>query len=461
MKNLIIKSILLVFLCAGITFGQGYFANAQKALKKKEVQVAFNLAKDAFAKDSIDAAWRILLIVREQKPDKEMYDLLAATYLKKDIVDNAIMYYQEADKLDSLNIERKFTMAEIFVKNQRFTEAVNEYLKVEKLDPTNIKALENISSIFFRAKMYPDAALYYEKFIKRDNRIDNYVKCAQSYDNSKNFEKTLDIVKEGLKLYPNNEVLARLGFYSGIKTRKYEDALNCVVQIADDKLSAGEAKNAGDVANLLKKDELNVKYYKLAALKDPTNKDLFVKLADTAYNDKDFDKAIEFYDKMLATDPKHDHSLQFKAYAYLQKKEYDNARGAFLSWIAVNDTSVTALLNLADCYDKVDSTAKQVEYYNKILKMVEGKEKQYKEQIKGISSFNITRASKAKDWNTVIFNAKRILSYGEDLSALIFCGSAYYNLKQYDDSAIYYKRAQKINPNHELVKDGLRRLSLD
>lgn len=461
MKNLLFKSALFVFLCAGITFGQGYFASAQKALKNKDVQVAFNIAKEAFSKDSVDAAWKILLVIREQKPDKEMYDLLAATYLKKDIVENAIMYYQEADKLDSLNIERKFLLADIFFKSDRVRESVNEYLKVVALDPANKKALDNICSIFFRAKMYPEAALYYEKVIKLDNKLDNYLKCAQSFDNSKNFEKAIEIVKEGLKLYPNNETLARIGFYSGIKTKKYEDALNCVKQITDDKLTANEAKTAGDVANFLKIDSLNVKYYKLAAAKDPGNKELFMKLADNAYNEQNFDKAIEFYDKMLATDPKHEHSLQFKAYAYLQKKEYDNARGAFLNWVAVNDTSVTAMINLADCYDKVDSASRQNEILLKVLKMVEGKEKIYKEQIKGISNHFIGRANKNKDWNSVIVNAKRILTFGEDLTALLWIGSAYYNMKMYDDAAIYYKRAQKISPNHEMVKDGLRRLSLD
>ena len=249
MKNLIFKSALLVFLCAGITFGQGYLASAQKAVNKnKDIAGAFNLAKEAYSKDSINAAYVILLLIKDKKNDAELLDLLAKVCYKNGITENAIMYFQEADKLDSLNIERKFTLAEMFFKEQRYTDAVNEYLKVEKLDAKNKKALENISSIFFRGKLYPAAAMYYEKVILLDKKLENYINCAIAFDSSKNFVKTLEIVKEGLKTHPNNEVLARKGFYAGVKSAQYEDALNLVILIPDEKLSAYETKTAGDIA---------------------------------------------------------------------------------------------------------------------------------------------------------------------------------------------------------------------
>jgi len=93
--------------------------------------------------------------------------------------------------------------------------------------------------------------------------------------------------------------------------------------------------------------------------------------------------------------------------------------------------------------------------------MVEGKEKQYANQIIAISYYFVERYRKVRDWNSANVYLKKILSLKEDFNALVILGSNYYNVKDYDNALIYYRRAQKINPNHEDVKKGLRMLSAD
>lgn len=463
MKNMIFKSLLLVFLFAGISYGQGYFEQAQKALKKKDIKTAFSLASEAYSKDSTSAALRICLLLKEDKKDVELLDLTAKVWEKMGVLDNTRSNYEEAEVMDPKNVQRKFALADLYFKNNQIKESVNKYLEVIKIDSTSKEAYKKIGNIFYMAKkgFYADAAFYLEKSLKFYNDIDTYHKCVETYEKSNNIEKAYEIAAKGLELYPNDLKLRKSAWENAIPIKKYAEALTHVAMIPDSILTSSEAKTAGDIASVLGKSDIQTKYYKLAGDKDPNNKDLFVNLGDRAYNDKDFDKAVEYYDKKLALDPKHEHSLQFKAYAYFQKKDYNNARGAFLNWINVSDTSLTAYISLAECYEKVDSTSKKAETYIKILRMAEGKERQYKDQIIPICYYFIERCHKAKDWSGAINYGKRILNLREDFNALIFVGGDYFNLKDYDSALVYYKRAQRINPNHELVKKGLRMLSAD
>ena len=463
MKNLIFKLVLILFLCSGISFGQDYVTNAQKAMKKNDIAGAFNFAKEAFSKDSIDASWRILLSLKEQKNDAELLDLLAQVWVKMKVMVNAISNYEDAEKLDPKNIKRKYILADLYYAENMIKESANKYLEIIKTDSTSKEAYLNVGNIFYKAnKQYKaDAAFYLEKALRFYDDIKIFKNCAKAFYQTNNYAKAFEVSERGLEKYPNELDLRKIAWETSVPLKKYEAALKHVMMIPDSVLTSAEAKTAGDVANVLKNNEMNIKYYNLAAAKDPNNKDLFVKLADNAYNEKDFDKAIDFYDRKLAGDPKHEQSLQFKAYSYFQKMDYNKARGAFLDWINVSDTSVTAFIYLADCYEKVDSVSKKNETYIKILKMVEGKEKQYANQIIAISYYFVERYRKVRDWNSANVYLKKILSLKEDFNALVILGSNYYNVKDYDNALIYYRRAQKINPNHEDVKKGLRMLSAD
>jgi len=117
---------------------------------------------------------------------------------------------------------------------------------------------------------------------------------------------------------------------------------------------------------------------------------------------------------------------------------------------------------LANCYDKIDSTSRQVEVFNKILKLVNGKERQYKDVVGSINGFLGYRAYKAKSWTSAINYLKTSMAYkGEDLNLLLMVGGCYEEMKDYDNAVAYVKKAQKISPNNELVKKALRRMSAD
>lgn len=463
---MILKSVLFVFLFAGITFGQDIAASALKAFDKdKNANKAFAVAKDAFEKGQVGEAQKILLILKEHKKDAELLDLLAKVWEKFGVIDNAKSNYEEAELVDAKNIGRKYILADMYFKNNQIKESINKYLEITKLDSTSKEAYLKVGTIFNMTKEYKaDAALYLEKALKFYSDLKIYKDCVKAYRDANNPAKAFEVAERGLEKYPNDVDLRRIAWQSAIPVKNYEAALKHVVLIPDSVLSANEAKTAGDVANVLGKGDLNIRYYKLAADKDPNNKDLFFTLANNAYGNKEYDKAIELFDKKLAIDPKHEKSLFYKAWSYKLKKDWEGARKSFNDYLAVYDTSVSGWINLAEVYDddKLDSLGRKVEIYNKILKMIDGREKQYRDVAVSINMFLGYRAYTNKNWGGAIPYIKTAMAYkGEDLSSLVMIGACYENLKDYDNAVAYYKRAQRINPNDENVKKGLRRLSAD
>jgi len=463
MKNMILKSVLLVILFAGISFGQDAASTLKAFDKDKNANKAFAVAKDAFEKGQVGEAQKILLIIKEYKKDAELYDLLAKVWEKFGVTDNAMSNYEEAELVDTKNIARKFILADMYYKADKIKECANKYIEIIKIDSTAKQAYLNLGNIFYKTKEYKaDAAVYLEKALKFYDDIKIYKNCAKAYNDANNYAKAFEIADKASVKFPADVDFHRIAWQSAINTKKYEDALRHFGSVADSVLTAKEAKAAGDVANVLGKSDLNVKYYKIAAEKDPNNKDLFLNLADAAYNKGEYDKAIELYDKKLAIEPKSPKATQFKAYSYYKKEDYNNARGALLDWLAISDTAVSDYMFLANCYDKIDSTSRQVEVFNKILKLVNGKERQYKDVVGSINGFLGYRAYKAKSWTSAINYLKTSMAYkGEDLNLLLMVGGCYEEMKDYDNAVAYVKKAQKISPNNELVKKALRRMSAD
>lgn len=467
MKNMVFKSVLIVFLLTGISYGQDYSTKVLKEWdKKKDAGAAFKVAKEAFEKGALVDAQKILLTIKDYKKDAEFFDLFAKVWEKYGVTDNARSSYEEAEVLDPKNIDRKYILADMYFKMDSIRASANKYLEIIKLDSTSKKAYFELGSIFFKAgkSFRADAAKYLEKTLKYYDDLKIFKNCAKAYSDANNTQKVYDIATKGLAKYPADLELKKQAWISSYMLKKDEDALKYIQMIPDSTLSSAEMKAAAQVAERLNNNAVATKYYNMASEKDPNDKDLYVRLANKAYDEKNYDVAIDYFNKKLALDPKHEKSLLFKAWSYKLKKDYQGARNGFVDYLAVNDTSIAGWLNLAECYDKdkLDSLSKKFEIYNKILKMIDGKERQYKDVAASINTAFGIRAYDAHNWSSALTYLKKAMSLkGEEFSFLVMTAACYENLKDYDNAVAYYQKAKRINPNDENVKKGLRRLSAD
>jgi len=110
----------------------------------------------------------------------------------------------------------------------------------------------------------------------------------------------------------------------------------------------------------------------------------------------------------------------------------------------------------------MDSTEHAAELYIKILKLTEGKEKQYKEEILLANDFLGRRAFQKKNYQAAITYILRALqSKPSEWRFMEMLGVSYYVLQNNDEAIKWYKAVLKYNPKSEVAKKGLRMLSAD
>jgi Flp pilus assembly protein TadD len=110
----------------------------------------------------------------------------------------------------------------------------------------------------------------------------------------------------------------------------------------------------------------------------------------------------------------------------------------------------------------VDSLEKAAEQYARVLKLAAGKEKQYKDAIYEASDFLGLRAYNRKNYSNAISNYSKALQVKPtEWRIMEMLGVCNFMLQNNDEAIKWYKATLKYNPNSDIAKKGLRRLSAD
>ena len=219
-------TIILFFMLFGHVNAQDKVKIAEDAVKNKDYNKAMQIAKEFLDIDSAAIATRILIKIESNNvASKELFEMMADSWAKQKVVELALLNYDKAEALDSLDINIKFKVAELLYKEQRYTDAVNKYFKIIALDSTNTKALYNAANIFYLAKMYPDAALFFDKYLVYEQLNGSYFKAAKSNLESKNYQKAYDYAHLAGEKEKNNDVVKILAV-SAAWLGKYDESLS-------------------------------------------------------------------------------------------------------------------------------------------------------------------------------------------------------------------------------------------
>lgn len=464
MKRASIIIVSLIFLMSYKLIAQNYYEDAEKAIKKKDYATALKISKECLDKDSASTALKILIQLREKdyKNDKQLFEYLGDAYAKMNVAELAITNYAEAEKYDSLDIALKFKAADLLSKSKRYTEAVNKYLKVIAIDPNNKIAYLKAATIFYSAKLYADAATMYEKYLLIDQSKEAYENITKAFRETRNYEKAYKYAVEGLSKYPGNAVLAKSAAIGAFGLQKFDEAGKYYSTIPDSLLTVSDLKNAGIAFQMVKADSIAIKYFEKVVMKDSTQSGLFMTMADNYYRNNNFEQAIKYYEAKISIDPKFEQAYRNMAFVYFRTEKWDNARQAFLKAKELVDTTFQTHYWLAQTYTKMDSTEQAAELYLKILKLTEGKEKQYKEEILLANDFLGRRAFQKKNYQAVITYISRALQLKpSEWRFMEMLGVSYYVLQNYDEAIKWYRAVLKLNPKSEVAKKGLRMLSAD
>ena len=174
--------------------------------------------------------------------------------------------------------------------------AIEKLVELKKLDPSNIQADQAMADVYYNNNQFHKAVKAYSNFIDSPAATENDItKYAFALFLDHKFEQSLDVVKKGLVRNPRNATFNRLAMYNNADLKRYEEGLQ----------AADRFFNASD-----KPDFAYLDYLYYAHLLNST---------------KQYDAAIEQYQKAMSVDNKKDNLWREISEAYENKGDYDQA----------------------------------------------------------------------------------------------------------------------------------------
>ena len=293
----------------------------------------------------------------------------------------------------------KKTYKEIFLKH-----ALEDYTRVLKLDPKNQLAYQKRGSIYlFHLEGYKSALADFNALIKLNPNFANY--RGLTYEKLGEWEKALADYNKALEINPNNEYIE---------------------------------ENRQRVLEKLYPDIYNA--------------ESFLKEAHSLRENKDYERAIKAYTKVLERDSENQDALFYRGLMYIYKNRYALARADYERLIELNPNyNSDAYNNRGICYDELGQHNRAITDYDKAIALNPNLAEAYNNR--GNAYKHLGQYERAiQDFDKAI-TLKPTYANAYNNRAV-----AYENLSKLDKALDDYDKALKLNPSNEIYKTNHQRV---
>lgn len=159
------------------------------------------------------------------------------------------------------------------------------------------------------------------------------------------------------------------------------------------------------------------------------------------FQNKQYDKAIENFQKALQVDPHLIYAYSYIGNAYQEKKQYEEAIAYYERAIGINPADPTAYINAGITFQNTEQLEKATEYFRKALDIAP-----HIEQIYEYLGFSLTNQGRLNDALNIYKSLLKINS--NSVIALTKIGSVLKQQGQINESESYFRSAIKIQPDN-------------
>jgi tetratricopeptide (TPR) repeat protein len=181
---------------------------------------------------------------------------------------------------------------------------------------------------------------------------------------------------------------------------------------------------------------------------DPNNAYILVGLGDLYREQRQFGKAINYYEKILSIDEKNVFALRGAGDAHRGKNQHDLAISYWKRYLECNEDDIQVLTRVGDSYKKLKKYGESENYYCRALEL-NGKDKY---ALLGVGSlfYKLEKDDKALRY------LERLLELDEGyVAVLTMVGNIYRRRQQYDLATKYYAKAVELEPGNTFALYGL------
>ena len=454
-----------------------------------EKEIVFNRAKNAMLSRDFTLAARLFKSLLADDPNNlELLNSLGQLYIKASDDEKALPFYEKIIKLNPVNVDAYNNMGGIYRRLKRYDESIAILNKALSFNKNNSEVKYNLGFTYKLMGKNDEACDCFEYVISENpNDVLAYNHLGSIYATKKDYQKSISIYKRGLQVDPNHPILqynlarsyvatnsdldAFKAFEAALRAKpswkdavkEYSALLNKYSRTKESCEVIQKAINLyptdGHLYYLLGKSflvqtdyESAVKSFEKAISLDNTNPSYYEKLIFAYEREQKFDEGLEVAEKGIELFPNNIKIMREKVHLLFSAKKLNTGASVLknLSELTTRDPHVKDLMgqyyiccdnkkNVALCFDKIRklNPSYQNYLYNAAYRYIQVEK--YEEAVKCLKVFS---ASQQKNPLPLILLA-RIEEFKNN----------------YESAIEILKKALSMNPNLNLAKEGIARLT--
>lgn len=454
-----------------------------------EKEIVFNRAKNAMLSRDFTLAARLFKSLLADDPNNlELLNSLGQLYIKASDDEKALPFYEKIIKLNPVNVDAYNNMGGIYRRLKRYDESIAILNKALSFNKNNSEVKYNLGFTYKLMGKNDEACDCFEYVISENpNDVLAYNHLGSIYATKKDYQKSISIYKRGLQVDPNHPILqynlarsyvatnsdldAFKAFEAALRAKpswkdavkEYSALLNKYSRTKESCEVIQKAINLyptdGHLYYLLGKSflvqtdyESAVKSFEKAISLDNTNPSYYEKLIFAYEREQKFEEGLEVAEKGIELFPNNIKIMREKVHLLFSAKKLNTGASVLknLSELTTRDPHVKDLMgqyyiccdnkkNVALCFDKIRklNPSYQNYLYNAAYRYIQVEK--YEEAVKCLKVFS---ASQQKNPLPLILLA-RIEEFKNN----------------YESAIEILKKALSMNPNLNLAKEGIARLT--
>lgn len=454
-----------------------------------EKEIVFNRAKNAMLSRDFTLAARLFKSLLADDPNNlELLNSLGQLYIKASDDEKALPFYEKIIKLNPVNVDAYNNMGGIYRRLKRYDESIAILNKALSFNKNNSEVKYNLGFTYKLMGKNDEACDCFEYVISENpNDVLAYNHLGSIYATKKDYQKSISIYKRGLQVDPNHPILQYNLARSYVATNADLDAFKAFEAALRAKPSWKDAvKEYSALLNKYSRTKESCEVIQKAINLYPTDGHLYYLLGKSFLVQTDYESAVKSFEKAISLDKTNPSYYEKLIFAYEREKKYDEGlevatkgielfpnnikimrekvhllfsakklnTGASvlknLSELTTRDPHVKDLMgqyyiccdnkkNVALCFDKIRklNPSYQQYLYNAAYRYIQVEK--YEEAVKCLKVFS---ASQQKNPLPLILLA-RIEEFKNN----------------YESAIEILKKALSMNPNLNLAKEGIARLT--
>ena len=286
-----------------------YLDDIYKIDKNKNANVFIEVAESYFTPKKKNYLQVMKYLDKAKSIDKaipEIYITKGDYFLNCDSAGKAANEYERALTFEEKNIKAQTRIGWIFSLSKNFIEAQKAYIKALQIDSMYAPALRQLSDLYYSKGMYSKALpLYKNLMMVSEYDLNQQLRYATLLFQNKAYDEALVACERAMADDSKNLVAKRIKSYTLFELKKYSEGIALIQDVVNRK----DTENIMQLdyeyyAKLLSqndKDSLGLIYFFKVLKADTSKKDLYDPIAKSYDKLKKYDKAIEYYEKLIAS----------------------------------------------------------------------------------------------------------------------------------------------------------------